>query len=779
MTDDSFAHGKPDLSIDELAEICRSNFGTAEFVEQFAGERDQNALFRDEAGNLLILKIANRGERVETLQFQNAILCHLDERQPGLAPRPIRSTDGELTVAADTPSGRHLVRALTFTAGEPLARVEKDMRLWRGLGRKLGLMSAALQDFHHPGAERTDFLWNLDRPEVALGWVDEVEDAPTRRRIAGFVRARAGLLRERSAVLRKAVLHQDANDHNVLVHGSPTPAISGFIDFGDALYGPQINELAVALAYAGMDSDDPLSIFETVIGGYTSRFILLEPEIDVLPDLIFLRLAQSVCISSHNVREFPGNAAYLTISQAPAQALIARLAELDQDVVLNRFRLAAGFRPKRISPQLTRTPALLERRRQRIAPSLSVAYREPLTIVRGEGAILYDDTGRPFLDLVNNVAHVGHCHPHVVQALARQADILNTNARYLHPLLLDYADRITASLPAPLSVCVFVNSGSEANELAIRMARTFTGREDAVVLDGAYHGHTTALVDVSPYKFARKGGQGRKPFVHVAAMPDPYRGAFRGMTGPTGQAYADDVARAVSQADQRGGPAFFIAESYLGVGGQVILPPNYLRGAYDAVRAAGGVCIADEVQVGFGRPGTAMWAFEEQGVVPDIITVGKPIGAGHPMAAVVTTPEIARSFANGMEYFSTFGGNPVSCAVGMAVLDVIEDEDLMGNARRTGRYIMEGLENLAERFEIIGDVRGRGFFIGAELVLDRQARTPATRAASDLVNRLRGRGILLSTDGPGDNVLKIKPPMVITTDHADQFLAALEAELIA
>jgi 4-aminobutyrate aminotransferase-like enzyme len=418
---------------------------------------------------------------------------------------------------------------------------------------------------------------------------------------------------------------------------------------------------------------------------------------------------------------------------------------------------------------------LLARRQDRIAPSLSVSYRKPLTIVRGKGAWLYDPDGRGYLDLVNNVAHVGHCHPHVTDAIARQAGMLNTNARYLHKNLLDYADRITATMPPELSVCIFTCSGSEANDLAIRMARTATGRFDAVVLDMAYHGHTTALIDISPYKFARKGGQGCKPFVHVAPMPDPYRGVHRGTGEEVGRAYAAEVAAAVARSET--GPAFFIAESYLGVGGQVIMPPEFLKGAYAAVRAAGGLCIADEVQVGFGRPGHAMWAFEDQGAVPDIVTLGKPIGAGHPMAAVVTTPAIARAFANGMEYFNTFGGNPVSCAAGMAVLDVIENEDLMARARDVGGFMLDGLHELSARHELIGDVRGRGLFIGIELVEDRAARTPAGAAASEVVQQMRHRGILLSTDGPDENVIKIKPPMVLSRQDAGLFLETLDEVL--
>ncbi len=298
-----------------------------------------------------------------------------------------------------------------------------------------------------------------------------------------------------------------------------------------------------------------------------------------------------------------------------------------------------------------------------------------------------------------------------------------------------------------------------------------------VVVDGAYHGNTTSLVELSPYKFDGPGGAGAPPWVHTAALPDPYRGAYAGYGEETGRRYAAHVEEAVAAAAARGGVAAFFCESLPGCGGQIVLPDGYLAGAYRHVREAGGVCVADEVQVGFGRVGTHFWGFETQDVVPDIVTLGKPIGNGHPLAAVVTTPEIAASFANGMEYFNTFGGNPVSCAVGLAVLDVIEEERLQENARRVGERLRAGLLELAHRHALIGDVRGRGLYIGVELVLDRASLEPAPRHASYIIERLRDHGILLSTDGPLHNVLKIKPPLVFTAADADRLVDALDRVL--
>ena len=434
-------------------------------------------------------------------------------------------------------------------------------------------------------------------------------------------------------------------------------------------------------------------------------------------------------------------------------------------------------------PQLAPAPridraALMAERRARIGPSLSIAYRKPLTILRGWRQHLYDDEGQPYLDAVNNVAHVGHSHPRVVKALRTQAAVLNTNTRYLHEEIERYAERLSRTLPRGLSVCYFVCSGSEANELALRLARAHTQTSDVIVIDGAYHGNTNALIELSPYKFNGPGGAGRAEHVQVATLPDPYRGLYRGTTRESGMRYGEHVQQAIERVHARGRRvAAFFAEPLLGCGGQIVLPDGYLEDAFARVRAAGGVCVADEVQTGLGRAGSHFWAFETQHVVPDIVTVGKPIGNGHPLGAVITTPEIAASFANGMEYFNTFGGNPVSCAVGLAVLDVIEEEGLQNNALRVGQHLLAGLGELSKRHALVGDVRGIGLYLGVELVHDRDARTPAGECASYVANRMRERGILISTDGPDHNVLKIKPPLVFTRQDADRLVSVLDAVL--
>ena len=429
--------------------------------------------------------------------------------------------------------------------------------------------------------------------------------------------------------------------------------------------------------------------------------------------------------------------------------------------------------PARSVPEPERSIAETLADRQRLfGYNLSVSYAAPLRIVRGIGSRLYDDRGRAYLDGVNNVAHVGHAHPHVVQAAQRQMAVLNTNTRYLHDTVLEYAERLTATLPEPLSVCYFVNSGSEANDLALRMIRAHTGVQDVVCVEHGYHGHTQALIDVSHYKNEGKGGHGAPPWVHTARMPDPYRGEFRGYSRETSLAYAADVQRCID--DAGGHVAGMIVESMIGCGGQVVLPDHYLAEAATLVRAAGGLMIADEVQVGFGRVGPSFWGFATQGLLPDIVTMGKPAGNGHPLAVVVTTPEVAASFANGMEYFNTFGGNAVSAATGLAVLDVIESEQLPANALRVGDRIQAGMRELAQRHELIGDVRGLGLYLGVELVRDQTTLEPADSEALFVIEECKNLGVLVSTDGPFHNVLKIKPPLVWSDADADRLVATLD-----
>lgn len=979
---ESFEKSPPSFSEVQLNDIAARLFSVEGKIRNLVSERDQNVRLTNSDGDY-VLKIANPGEDREFLAFQNAALKHIAAFGQDIAtPQVMEGENGQDILLLEGGGDRHNVRLLTFLQGTLFNQVEKSLGLFEDLGRFVGRLSSALQGFMHPAAIRPDFLWSLDNVLVCQSYVADIQESEHKALVECFYNRYERHVIPVLPRLRAAVIHNDANDNNILVDASDTSRISGLIDFGDMVYAKQVNELAVMLAYALMDVPDLVGAAHAVIQGYTSEFPLTEGELEVLFDLVAMRLVMSVCISSHRSKDFPDNA-YLTISQAPAFRLLAQLDALDRNHLIAVARKAGGLtaipkvkeivlwlkssdcQPQKITSfdfmmetrillsqkdvddvaagnaarireklrdnnatyavapyggQPTRengpislglhfcttaettvyTPlagrvvsvkhdisrdvtviiehqageggplfytvyanlsgskgssvsegqvveagdvvgqlgenlegigyltfqilsslitsehisvvscedsqwsvwseicldpnlliglpaetfvidpnhpeAMMAERVNVLGPSLSVAYKKKIKMVRGRGAYLFDHTGRAYLDCVNNITHVGHCHPHIVEALSRQAAILNTNTRYLSENIQNLAGRILKTMPDPLSVMFFVNSGSEANELALRLVRAATGKKSMVVLDWAYHGNTGGLVDISPYKFNRRGGGGRPDHVRIADFPDPYRGQYKGYSEESGKAYAHSVDDCIQDLVDNAGeaPAAFIAESMAGVGGQVIYPDGYLRHAYESVRNAGGLCIADEVQVGFGRVGNHMWAFEQQGVVPDIVTLGKPMGNGHPMAAVVTTREIADAFANGMEYFNSFGGNPVSCAVGLAVLDVIEQEGLQENACETGIYLMDGLKEMALRHKLIGDVRGSGLFIGAELVKDSETLEPATEEADMIVQYLREDGVLLSTDGPWENVLKLKPPMVFGKAEADIFLEKLD-----
>jgi 4-aminobutyrate aminotransferase-like enzyme len=664
---------------------------------------------------------------------------------------------------------------LTYVDGDPLATIRPtDSPTLERLGAAAGEIDACLAGFDHSAMHR-DMPWDLSRPEWISRHTHQITD-PGRRGIVEQVllqyRAR---VRPALALLPMSVIHNDLNDENILLspHADGGWEMSGALDFGDMLWSHTVNELAILCAYTMLGSDAPLDVMSAIANGYHGTRPLSDHELLALFPLVCMRLCVSVTTSAIAAREDPDNA-HRQITDAPAWELLERLQGVGWHHAEDALRRACGFTEHtRGAPKREET---LERRRRVLGPSLSLAYEDPIEIVRGQGQFLYDSGGRAYLDCVNNVCHVGHSHPRVVAAMSEQAAVLNTNTRYLHPSIGEYAERLTATLPDSLEVCYFVNSGSEANELALRLARTHTGRHDVIVLDGAYHGNTSTLVDLSPYKCEGPGGAGLADWAHSVDKPDPYRGSHRGPG--SGPAYAARVKEMCDRLATEGRPlAMFLAEPLLGCGGQVVPPDGYLRDAFEHVRAAGGVCVADEVQVGMGRAGKHYWVCEAMGVTPDIITVGKPIGNGHPLGAVVTTREIAASFDNGMEFFSTFGGNPVSVAVGMAVLDVIEHEGLRERAARVGGYLTDGFRALALRHDMIGDVRGMGMFMGVELVRSRDTLEPATEEAARVIEAVKTDRILLSTEGPFLNVLKIKPPLQFEETDADLLLGAVDRAL--
>ena len=411
-------------------------------------------------------------------------------------------------------------------------------------------------------------------------------------------------------------------------------------------------------------------------------------------------------------------------------------------------------------------------RQKILAPSLSLSYENPLHLIKGQGQFLYDVNGKKYLDAVNNIQHVGHSHPRIAKIAYEQLKKLNTNTRYLDKNVLDYAKSIIDSLPKKLSVCFFTNSGSESNDLALRIARNSAKNPNTIVIDGAYHGHTISLIEISPYKYKGLGGFNPPPYVHEVPTPNLYRGQYNGRTSI--KKYLEIFTNHAKQISIDGFKPTFIFESFMGCGGQIPLPASFLKNACKIIHDLGGICIADEIQVGLGRIGKHFWGFNYQEVNPDIVTIGKSIGNGHPLSAVITTKKLANQFNNGMEYFNSFGGNPVSSAIGQTVLKIIKDEKLQKNALSVGSYLKKELLNLKKTFEIIGDIRGEGLFLGIEIIAEINAIKPNPKAAKQIVNEMKELGVLLSTDGPDNNVIKIKPPIIFNKKDADFLLNKLD-----
>ncbi|MBT3313527.1 MAG: aminotransferase class III-fold pyridoxal phosphate-dependent enzyme [Anaerolineae bacterium] len=770
----------PPITEKDAIKIAANYYNLTTEAKKLGGDIDRNFLLtlKTDRSQSYTLKIHSLDTKREEIEFQNAALQYLKDFEG--VPRIIPNRDGKTIFTISYKGDEYLVRMLSYLEGTLLENIiPKPPNLLRGLGAYIAKLDLALTDFEHHATRQENTHWDLSLAPLAieprLGFIA----TPKRRELASRVLERF----KRRVIpvlpdLHKQVIHNDANTQNLLTQDG---LISGIFDFGDLCYAPRIHEVAICAAYALLNEENPIESIAHLTAGYHSIIPLTTTEISLFYDLTCARLAISGCFSS----EREGDDRYDSYHQAHAKPVWEALSKLLAVDAEDATRIIGSMSPPRnanlteSSPKSERLApqAIIKKREENLSKALSLSYENPLHIVRGQGQFLYDADGKSYLDCVNNVCHVGHSHPRVVAALAGQAAALNTNTRYLHENIIRLAERLTATMPpttsGPLSVCFFVNSGSEANDLALRLARTYTGERDMLVLEGAYHGSLSSLVEISPYKFDGKGGMGAPDWVHKLAMPCSYRGVFREAEKPV-ERYALQAQAAI---DAASGIAAFISESMIGTGGQVVFPEGYLAEIYARTRAAGGVCIADEVQNGFGRFGTHFWGFQSHGVVPDIVTMGKPMGNGHPLAAVVTTPEIAAAFDNGMEYFNTFGGNPVSCAVGLAMLDVIEEEGLQENALRAGAKLKAGLLDLMDRHSLIGDVRGEGLFLGIELVRDRATLEPAPAETHRIVEEMRNRQILLSVDGPMHNIVKIKPPIVFNEDDAARLVRELDKVL--
>jgi len=990
------------VKISEINRLLEDRYHISGDVKPLDGDVDYNFKIKTH-DNTYLLKICRLGTKEDVVQFQVELLNYLKTKDFCFdVPSVLQAKDGSYYFLYDFGEGKMFVRMHSWVFGHMLGDVNpRTKELFLSWGETCGRLSLSLAGFDHKYAHRFE-RWNPTESlhsKNFLSYIDEDKQALANY----FWDLFDEVVTPVKDTLRSSVNYSDAHEHNLLITNN-YKKITGVIDFGDAVFGPTICELAIACAYAGMYQEDPIESMSYVVAGYHSQYPLEEKEIEVLFALICGRLMITVANAANSKHKEPENL-YLQISVKPAWDLLEKLADIDSSFIHYYFRSACDLEPcpKRIPwndwfaenekylatpinisdhkstpldlsvgsldlgnnsnfenpSKFTRTiddmlrnknttlgiggycevrpfyttdaykeegnngarwrtvhlgtdywvkegedvhavyegvihsfnnndaycdygPTIIlehqtnsgsvfytlyghlsidsiksieigdsiktgdtigqvgtssvnggwpphlhfqimldlfgnsgdfpgvcfieesklwssvcpdlnqpnsnakssdlineifSKRSKSLGKSLSISYAEPLHIVRGYGQYLYDETGRRYLDTVNNVAHVGHEHPRVVKVASRQISVLNTNTRYLHKNITDYATRLLSKFPEELDKVYFVNSGSEANELALRMAKVYSNQKDIIALETGYHGNTGATIDISSYKFDGRGGQGAPKHTSIVPMPDTYRGKCKDKS-VAAEFYTDYIVEAVKNLKIQGrNVAGFIAESILSCGGQIVLPPNYLKEAYKIIRAEGGLCIADEVQVGFGRVGSHFWGFELQGVVPDIVTCGKPIGNGHPLAAVVTSSKVADAFTNGMEYFNTFGGNPVSCAIGLEVLNIIESENLQQKANDLGTHLINKLNELKQKHEIIGDVRGVGLFCGFELVRDRNTLEPADQEATYIANRMRELGFLMSTDGPLHNVIKIKPPMCITEQNINDLISRLDGVL--
>jgi 4-aminobutyrate aminotransferase-like enzyme len=694
-------------------------------------------------------------ELLDVIKAENEALLHLNCEHQGKYPKPIASMQGEEVFVAEIDGQKSICRLLTFLGGAFLGDVKPSPKLYESLGDFLGKMDHSLQAFNNYVLRARKLDWDIQFLHLNKTLIAEIENPQDRSLVQYFFLQFQEHVAPVLPDLRHQIIHADANEWNILVQNE---SISGIIDFGDLTYSPLINEVAVALTYICYDKEKPLDWTEDFLKAYHKIIPLEKKEVEILYYLIAARLCISVCQSAHARNVDPENS-YASISEKAAWQMLRKWVAISPLGAANTFKKALNL-PVEEVPSLE---SQLKRRHQSISPLLSISYKKPLSVTGAAFQYMYDSAGNAILDAYNNIPHVGHSHPRVVEAAQRQMAKLNTNTRYLYDELAEYAEKLLAKFPATLSKVYFVNSGSAASDLAMRMAFAHTKNPNVLVMEHGYHGNTQISIDISDYKFNNKKGFGQKSNILKAPIPDTYLGKHKVNDGSAGKLYAEDAMQVIHDADKTVGA--FITEPIVGCGGQVPLAAGYLQNLYPAIRAQGGICISDEVQTGFGRMGDFFWGYEAQGVVPDMVILGKPMGNGHPMGAVVCTEAIAESFSRGVEFFSSFGGNPVSCAIGIAVLEVIEEEGLQQNAKVVGDYYLDLFRELKKKHACIGDVRGSGLFLGVEMVKP-GTTDPDTALAAHIKNEMRNRNILISTDGPHDSVLKTKPPLCFTKENA-------------
>jgi 4-aminobutyrate aminotransferase-like enzyme/Ser/Thr protein kinase RdoA (MazF antagonist) len=761
----------PGLTLDDAREIARTRFGVDGDARQLVSERDQNFVLQGD-GPGWVLKVSNAAEDRAVVEMEVAAVEHVARMDPGLpVPLPRHARDGAAVADVTVGDARHLVRMIPYLPGRNAQPSELDERTIREIGVVVARLARALRGFFHPAGGRVIEWDQKHLPDLARH--AQLIDDSSRRDLLG--RALERFQRRVMPVLptlRAQVIHNDMTLDNLLLDESGT--VTGIIDFGDMAHTATVLDVPATLQSLVRDRPDVFGVAAEFLQGYTSVLPLEDEEVELLGDLLAGRMVQTILISAWRTRQFPENA-YITGWAEPAWDLLGQLEQVGFDEASRR--LAAAARAP-IRPRYDGVPVsdheLLARRRQVLGSALEpLTYRRPLHLERGRGAWLFDTDGRAYLDAYNNVPVVGHAHPRVVDAIARQASLLNTNTRYLHSAIVELAERIVAGMPPGLDTVMFVNSGSEANDLAWRLATAATGHGGGLVTEWAYHGVTAAIADFSPSEW--EPGQPPRS-VETFEAPDTYRGPYASpMEGAA--AARHQMTAAVDGLAARGiRPAALFLDALFTSDGIFAPPAEPVAAAIEIARQAGALYIADEVQSGHGRTGAGLWGFTAWGVTPDIVTLGKPMGNGHPIAAVVARADLVDRLAAQTTFFSTFGGNPVACVAALTVLDVLADERLLENAASVGEWLRDELVRLARVHAAIGDVRGRGLMTGVELV-EAGAQAAAGDLAQEVRDRMRERGVLVGTTRREGNVLKIRPPLCIRRDEAALIVRTLDEVL--
>ena len=764
----------PIASVTELAHMAEAHFGVVGELTPLGSERDLNFRLSSASDGELVLKLHNPADTESVVDMQARALAHIEKVDPGLpVSRVIPTRDGAPWAGVTTADGRRcFLRLFAVLPGHHATAAELDAHALFEWGRSLARLGRALRGFFHPAAAYK-IQWDIRHtPELRsmLGRVPDGDHA-----LVGTVLDRFDAnVAPHLPALRAQVIHNDMGPGNVLVdeHG----LISGITDFGDMTHTALVCDLAVSLADLIDGHPESLDMASLVIDGYQSVTPLERTEARLLCDLVAARCATAVVITAWRSQLHPDNLSSTGAHPVAGPLALLRLLEEEGfDKASLRLREAAE-RPASELALARRRPgdALLAARRA-VLGGLELSYDPPLHLVRGDGVWLIDAEGRRYLDAYNNVPVAGHSHPAVAEAAFAQARRLAVNTRYLHEAPVELAERLLESAGAGLDRVLFVSSGSEANDVAWRIARFVTGAKGAVVTRFAYHGVTEATTSLSPEGWP----VGYEPAnVRLAPAPDGYRGAHRREDPSWQERYGADAGTAIDEVVESGAglAAVYVDTAFTsdGVLGPV---PDYVRLAALATRAAGGLFVADEVQAGYGRTGEHMWSFSAAGMRPDFVTLGKPMGNGFPVAAVLTRSEIVDDFIEKTGYFSTFGGNTVACAAALALLSVVEEDRLTEHAHEVGKYLKSLLDEVAKRHRVIGDVRSWGLLAGVDLVDDRDTRAPATTTAREVVNAMMSRGILVGSTGPHGNVVKIRPPLVFDRSHADLLAETLDAVL--